>query len=192
MHVTHTQPSLQQQTGAERDAVQAAMASEPETAALLEALRSGRGTAKDRQNALERNIREEAKKLRMAEAGALTCVCCVFDCIIMVICLKSELQTPHALPASSTVPCIHTPCHACTHRHTHTVALDSATGGMSSREVASRAVVDLESLSFAAGAHFNSSKSCQLPKGSFRTTHKGYEEVHVPALKPKPFAEGAW
>lgn len=57
------------QTGAERDAVQASMASQPETAALLEALRSGRGTAKDRQNALERNIREEAKKLRMAEAG---------------------------------------------------------------------------------------------------------------------------
>lgn len=51
--------------------------------------------------------------------------------------------------------------------------------------------MDLEGLSFAAGAHFNSSKSCQLPKGSFRTTHKGYEEVHVPALKPKPFADGA-
>ena len=28
------------------------------------------------------------------------------------------------------------------------------------------------------------------PQGSYRTVHKGYEEVHVPALKPKPFAEG--
>lgn len=29
------------------------------------------------------------------------------------------------------------------------------------------------------------------PQGSYRTVHKGYEEVHVPALKPKPFADGA-
>lgn len=32
-------------------------------------------------------------------------------------------------------------------------------------------------------------KRCQLPDGSFRKQRKGYEEVHVPALKPKPFAE---
>uniref|UniRef100_A0A8D2P9T9 U5 small nuclear ribonucleoprotein 200 kDa helicase n=1 Tax=Zosterops lateralis melanops TaxID=1220523 RepID=A0A8D2P9T9_ZOSLA len=30
-------------------------------------------------------------------------------------------------------------------------------------------------------------KRCQLPDGSFRRQRKGYEEVHVPALKPKPF-----
>uniref|UniRef100_A0A670Z8Y4 U5 small nuclear ribonucleoprotein 200 kDa helicase n=1 Tax=Pseudonaja textilis TaxID=8673 RepID=A0A670Z8Y4_PSETE len=30
-------------------------------------------------------------------------------------------------------------------------------------------------------------KRCQLPDGSFRKQRKGYEEVHVPALKPKPF-----
>lgn len=30
-------------------------------------------------------------------------------------------------------------------------------------------------------------KRCQLPEGSFRTQKKGYEEVHVPALRPKPF-----
>ena len=30
-------------------------------------------------------------------------------------------------------------------------------------------------------------KRCQLPSGSFRQTKKGFEEVHVPALKPKPF-----
>lgn len=28
-------------------------------------------------------------------------------------------------------------------------------------------------------------------QGSYRTVHKGYEEVHVPALKPKPFGDGA-
>ena len=32
-------------------------------------------------------------------------------------------------------------------------------------------------------------KRCQLPDGSFRKQKKGYEEVHVPALKPKPFAD---
>ena len=30
-------------------------------------------------------------------------------------------------------------------------------------------------------------KRCQLPSGSFRQSKKGYEEVHVPALKSKPF-----
>uniref|UniRef100_A0AAR2JSR6 Activating signal cointegrator 1 complex subunit 3 n=1 Tax=Pygocentrus nattereri TaxID=42514 RepID=A0AAR2JSR6_PYGNA len=30
-------------------------------------------------------------------------------------------------------------------------------------------------------------KRCQLPDGSFRKQRKGYEEVHVPALKSKPF-----
>jgi len=34
-----------------------------------------------------------------------------------------------------------------------------------------------------------SNKRCELPPGSYRTQKKGYEEVHVPALKPKPFAE---
>uniref|UniRef100_A0A8C1HQS5 Activating signal cointegrator 1 complex subunit 3 n=1 Tax=Cyprinus carpio carpio TaxID=630221 RepID=A0A8C1HQS5_CYPCA len=32
-------------------------------------------------------------------------------------------------------------------------------------------------------------KRCQLPDGSFRKQRKGYEEVHVPALKPKPFGD---
>ena len=30
---------------------------------------------------------------------------------------------------------------------------------------------------------------CELPEGSFRTQKKGYEEVHVPAMKAPPFAE---
>uniref|UniRef100_A0A8C1SFH1 Activating signal cointegrator 1 complex subunit 3 n=1 Tax=Cyprinus carpio TaxID=7962 RepID=A0A8C1SFH1_CYPCA len=32
-------------------------------------------------------------------------------------------------------------------------------------------------------------KRCQLPDGSFRKQRKGYEEVHVPALKPKAFGD---
>ncbi|KAJ8667090.1 hypothetical protein QAD02_008752 [Eretmocerus hayati] len=33
-------------------------------------------------------------------------------------------------------------------------------------------------------------KRCSLPEGSFRKQRKGYEEIHVPALKPKAFSEG--
>ena len=52
----------------------------------------------------------------------------------------------------------------------------------------SRQIVDLEELTFSQGSHFMANKRCQLPDGSFRKQRKGYEEVHVPALKPKPFA----
>ncbi|PSN46005.1 putative U5 small nuclear ribonucleoprotein 200 kDa helicase [Blattella germanica] len=52
----------------------------------------------------------------------------------------------------------------------------------------SRQLLDLEDLTFAQGSHFMANKRCQLPDGSFRKQRKGYEEVHVPALKSKPFA----
>ena len=48
-------------------------------------------------------------------------------------------------------------------------------------------MLDLEDLVFTEGSHFMSNKRCQLPGGSTRQTKKGYEEVHVPAQKPKPF-----
>ena len=54
-------------------------------------------------------------------------------------------------------------------------------------QLGSRKVLDLEDLVFTDGSHFMANKRCQLPGGSFRQTKKGYEEVHVPALKPKPF-----
>lgn len=50
-----------------------------------------------------------------------------------------------------------------------------------------RKVLELEDLMFTQGSHFMANKKCQLPDGSFRKQRKGYEEVHVPALKPKPF-----
>ena len=34
-----------------------------------------------------------------------------------------------------------------------------------------------------------SNKRCELPTGSFRRPKKGYEEIHVPALKAKPVAD---
>uniref|UniRef100_A0A8D3C426 Small nuclear ribonucleoprotein U5 subunit 200 n=1 Tax=Scophthalmus maximus TaxID=52904 RepID=A0A8D3C426_SCOMX len=52
-----------------------------------------------------------------------------------------------------------------------------------------RQLLDLEDLTFTQGSHFMANKRCQLPDGSFRKQRKGYEEVHVPALKPKAFAE---
>ncbi|KAI0979875.1 hypothetical protein GJ496_001918 [Pomphorhynchus laevis] len=48
-------------------------------------------------------------------------------------------------------------------------------------------VVDFEDLMFVPGGHFMANRRCQLPEGSFRKQKKGHEEVHVPALKPKPF-----
>lgn len=45
----------------------------------------------------------------------------------------------------------------------------------------------LEDLVFSQGSHLMANKRCQLPDGSYRKQRKGYEEVHVPALKPKPF-----
>ena len=54
----------------------------------------------------------------------------------------------------------------------------------------SRNLLDLEDLTFKDGSHLMANKRCQLPDGSFRKQRKGYEEVHVPALKPKPFEVG--
>lgn len=60
---------------------------------------------------------------------------------------------------------------------------------ISSQSVAPRQLLDLEDLAFTQGSHFMANKRCQLPDGSFRKQRKGYEEVHVPALKPKAFAD---
>ncbi|KAK0183321.1 hypothetical protein PV327_001372 [Microctonus hyperodae] len=60
-------------------------------------------------------------------------------------------------------------------------------GGPGGQVQGTRNVIDLEDLVFAQGSHFMANKRCQLPDGSFRKQRKGYEEVHVPALKPKPF-----
>ena len=44
--------------------------------------------------------------------------------------------------------------------------------------------VDLESLQFQQGGHLMSNTRCELPEKSWRAQKKGYEEVHVPAIKP--------
>lgn len=63
------------------------------------------------------------------------------------------------------------------------------TGGPGGQVQGARNTIDLDDLVFAQGSHFMANKSCQLPDGSFRKQRKGYEEVHVPALKPKPFGD---
>ncbi|CAO2814579.1 unnamed protein product [Amaranthus hypochondriacus] len=53
-----------------------------------------------------------------------------------------------------------------------------------------RQVLDLDSLAFQQGGRFMANKKTTLPDGSFRKPAKGYEEVHIPALKAKPLEKG--
>ncbi|GJS27237.1 DExH-box ATP-dependent RNA helicase DExH12-like protein [Tanacetum coccineum] len=52
-----------------------------------------------------------------------------------------------------------------------------------------RLLLDLDSIAFRQGGLLMANKKCELPSGSYRNLSKGYEEVHVPALKPKPLAD---
>lgn len=133
------------QNDEERAGIEATMESMPETAAILNALRATRASARDRQSAMERSIREEARRLRQEGDG-------------------SGGPAPQQSSRGE--------------RERET------------RDSGGRRMVDLEALKFAGGGHFNSSKSTTLPQGSYRTVHKGYEEVHVPAPTPPPFGEG--
>ncbi|KAK1376812.1 U5 small nuclear ribonucleoprotein helicase [Heracleum sosnowskyi] len=53
-----------------------------------------------------------------------------------------------------------------------------------------RQLLDIESLAFSQGGLLMANRKCELPSGSYRKHNKDYEEVHVPALKPKPLADG--
>ena len=61
-------PSLSQDD-IERDRVETEMAGGPETLLILDMLRATRTSARDRQSAMERTIREEARKLKQGEGG---------------------------------------------------------------------------------------------------------------------------
>eukprot|EP00124_Ichthyophonus_hoferi_P001685 Ihof_evm4s95 gene=Ihof_evmTU4s95 len=56
-------------------------------------------------------------------------------------------------------------------------------------QILANKVVDLEDMSFAQGGHLMANKKCELPEGTKKMQRKGFEEIYVPALKPKPFAE---
>ncbi|KAH9611678.1 hypothetical protein KSS87_017396 [Heliosperma pusillum] len=53
-----------------------------------------------------------------------------------------------------------------------------------------RQLLDLDSIAFEQGGRFMANKKTILPDGSFRHQAKGYEEVHIPALKAKPLEQG--
>ena len=46
--------------------------------------------------------------------------------------------------------------------------------------------IDLEALEFHEGGHLNTNRKTTLPETAWRAQKDGYEEIHVPALKPKP------
>ena len=51
-----------------------------------------------------------------------------------------------------------------------------------------RKLLKLDNLVFDQGNHLMTNPSVKLPQGSTKRTFKGYEEIHVPAPKPKPDA----
>lgn len=122
------------ENGAEREEIEQHMMETQSGEVILHELKGTRASARDRENAVERSIREEARRLR------------------------------------------------------HQTGMGHASS--SALETTGRKVLDLDALRFAEEGHLNSNKSTTLPEGSYRTVQKGYEEVHVPALKPKPFARG--
>lgn len=52
------------------------------------------------------------------------------------------------------------------------------------RSFGSERLLDLDSLRFSQGSHYMSNTRCELPEKSWRAQKKGYEEVHVPAVRP--------
>jgi len=62
---------------------------------------------------------------------------------------------------------------------------DTAMGdaGAQNTALGARSMLDLETLAFAQGGHLMANKRCELPQGSQRISHKGYEEVLVPATR---------
>lgn len=50
-------------------------------------------------------------------------------------------------------------------------------------------LIDLQELAFQQGSHLMSNKNTTLPPGSYRVSKKGYEEIHIPALKQPPLED---
>eukprot|EP01039_Chlorochromonas_danica_P004415 gene4415-4836_t len=60
----------------------------------------------------------------------------------------------------------------------------AAVGGRASALQQVNKTIKLDDYSFSAGSHLMSNTRCTLPEQSWRAQKKGFEEVHVPALKP--------
>ena len=69
-------------------------------------------------------------------------------------------------------------------------AVEEQIGGMAEDALLRDAqVLDLDELTFQQGSHLMVNKQVNLPEKSFRKQKKGYEEVHVPPVKPKQMDE---
>jgi pre-mRNA-splicing helicase BRR2 len=67
---------------------------------------------------------------------------------------------------------------------TNDVDSSFTTSGLSRTYHGKVSLLDLDSLQFSNGGHFMSNEQCELPSKSWRALKKGYEEVHVPAIRP--------
>lgn len=140
---------------------------DPALSTIVEQLHATRSTAKARERNLERSIREEARKLR-GGGGA-----------------GEDEDMEEAGEAGGD--------------RGGERGGGGGGGGGGGKELAEpgsgwlkgqRHLLDLDSLAFHQGGLLMANKRCELPEGSYRAPKKGYEEVHVPALKPKPMAKG--
>ncbi|KEH28731.1 U5 small nuclear ribonucleoprotein 200 kDa helicase [Medicago truncatula] len=64
--------------------------------------------------------------------------------------------------------------------------IDRGTGDGVGENGGQRRMLDLDNLAFEQGGLFMTKGKCDLPDGSYRLPRKGYQEIHVPALKAKP------
>lgn len=199
----------QAQTDGEREEVRSLMAADSESggASLLASLdrqATSSSWAQDRASAVTKRVRQEARQLAAAAAatggsgaggggGA------------GIFAADVDTEEFSSGGAASVVP----GARSLGAPGTSSVASSSASSGASGAALpaipaaaasaaaaaaapgeAPQRTLDLESLSFSAGGHLMSNRRVELPDKSWRAQKKGYEEVHIPALKAKPFAPG--
>ena len=149
---------------------QMAAADDPVLRGVLEQLHATRATAKERQKILERSIREEARRLKEGGGGgeAEPMDADVDVDVDNAVRKRREEAAGEGRGKGS----------------------ESGGGGGGGWLKGQRQVLDLEALAFPQGGLLMANKRCELPEGSYRAPKKGYEEVHVPALKPRPLEKG--
>jgi pre-mRNA-splicing helicase BRR2 len=167
----------QAQTDAERAAVRADMRADaphggPDLLRRLDAVDAGAGLSSDawsqnRAATIYERVRTEARELAKRAGGSAAAAAAAAadvdgDGDAVLGASSSSSSSSSVAPSSASAPAAAVPEH----------------------------VLDLESLSFSAGAHTMTNKKVALPDKSWRAQKKGYEEVHVPAPKPRPLAPG--
>jgi pre-mRNA-splicing helicase BRR2 len=74
--------------------------------------------------------------------------------------------------------------------HTSVIDVNENDGLVLGSKMKPESVIDLNSVAFQEGSRVMSTTKCNLPAKSWRVQKKGYEEVHVPALKHPDFEAG--